>query len=101
MQEDQMKTKEEYIQFLHQKIDEWNSDIDKLREKADKLDSKSREELNEQILNLKRKRDEIELKATELSKSGSDAWQDLKSGIDLAWDAMNVAVKSASSRFFK
>lgn len=96
-----MKSKEEYVQYLHKKIDEWNSDIDRLRAKADRLDKESRLELEEQISQLKGRRDEIEVKVSELNQAGSDAWEDIKSGIDLAWDAMNIAIKSATSRFFK
>jgi len=50
---------------------------------------------------LKDKRDEMETKRTELSQSGSEAWDDINSCMDLTWEAMNVAVKSARNRFFK
>jgi hypothetical protein len=35
---------------------------------------------------------------SELSHSGAEAWEDLKAGVDLAWEAMNEAIKSATSR---
>lgn len=96
-----MKKRDEYIAVLHQKIDEWNNDIDRLKENADKIDAESRVELLEQIQSLKDKRDEMETKATKLGQSGAEAWEDIKSGLDLAWESMNVAVKSATSRFSK
>jgi hypothetical protein len=48
---------------------------------------------------LKSKRDEVEKKVSEISRSGENAWEDLKAGVDLAWEAMSEAIKSATSRF--
>jgi uncharacterized coiled-coil DUF342 family protein len=93
-----MKTKEDYVQKLHAKIDEWNADIDRLKAKADQVEVDAKIEYQEQIQTLKSKRDEIETKISELSRSGEKAWEDLKAGVDLAWEAMNEAIKSAASR---
>ena len=94
-----MKNKEAYIQKLHAKIDEWNADIDKLRAKADQAEADAKIEYQKQIEALIDKRDDVEKKVSEIGRSGEDAWQDLKAGIDRAWEAMNEAIKSATSRF--
>jgi uncharacterized coiled-coil DUF342 family protein len=94
-----MKNKEAYIQKLHVKIDEWNADIDKLKAKADQAEADAKIEYQKQIEALNDKRNELEKKVSEISRSSEDAWQDLKAGIDLAWEAMNEAIKSATSRF--
>ena len=94
-----MSKKDAYIQKLHAKIDEWNADIDKLTAKASQVEAESKIEYQKQIETLKNKRDEIEKKATEISRSGEEALDDLKAGIDLAWEAMSEAIKSATSRF--
>ena len=94
-----MKNKEAYIQKLHAKIDEWNADIDKLTAKASQVEAESRIEYQKQIEALKEKRDDIEKKAAEISCSGEAALGDLQAGIELAWEAMNEAIKSATSRF--
>ena len=94
-----MSKKDAYIQKLHAKIDEWNADIDKLTAKASQVEAESKIEYQKQIGTLKNKRDEVEKKVSEISRSGEDAWQDLKAGIDLAWEAMSEAIKSATSRF--
>ena len=94
-----MSKKDAYIQKLHAKIDEWNADIDKLNAKASQVEADSKIEYQKQIEVLKQKRSDIENKLSEISRSGEEAWNDLKAGIDLAWEAMNEAVKSATSRF--
>jgi predicted nucleic acid-binding Zn-ribbon protein len=94
-----IKNKEAYVQKLHAKIDEWNADFDRLKAKADQVEADSRIEYQKQIQALKSKRDDIEKKVSEISRSGEDAWEDLKAGADLAWEAMSEALKSATSRF--
>lgn len=94
-----MKNKEAYIQKLHTKIDEWNADINRLKAKADQVEADSKIEYEKQIQALKSKRDEIEKKVSEISRAGENAWEDLKAGVDLAWEAMSEAIKSATSRF--
>jgi uncharacterized coiled-coil DUF342 family protein len=94
-----LKTRHEYIQFLHRKIDEWNLEIDKLVSLKDQIEEDSKTELNAQIDSLTQKRTEIEQQLQEITATSADAWDDMKSGIDLAWEAMNTAVKSAVSRF--
>lgn len=88
-----------YIQKLHAKIDEWNSDIDRLSAKADQVEADARSDYRKQVDILKQKRRDIEEKLKDLNRSGDAAWKDLKSGIDMAWEAMNHAVQSATSRF--
>lgn len=94
-----MSKRDAYVQKLHAKIDEWNADIDKLKSKADQVEADSKIEYQTQIEMLKQKREDIEKKMAEMTRSGEDAWEDLKSGADLAWEAMNEAIKSATSRF--
>ena len=93
-----MKNKEAYIQKLQAKIDEWNADINRLKAKADQVEADSKIEYQKQIQALKSKRDEIEKKVSEISRSGENAWEDLKAGADLAREAMSEAIKSATSR---
>lgn len=94
-----MNSKEAYIQKLHAKIDEWNADIDRLKAKADQVEADSKIEYQKQVEALKNNRDDIEKKISEISRSGENAWEDLKAGIDLAREAMSEAIKSATSRF--
>lgn len=94
-----MASRQEYIESLHRKIDEWNTQIDKLVAKKDRLEAESKLELQKQIDSLKGKRSEMEIQLENLKNTSADAWEDVKSGVDLAWEAMNTAVKSAVSRF--
>ena len=94
-----MPHKDAYVQKLHAKLDEWNSEIVKLKAKADKVEAESRLEYQKEIETLQKKSDEAEEKLAEVRQASEGAWEDLKSGIQNAWDSMEKALKSARSRF--
>ena len=94
-----MLDKDLYIQKLHARLDQWNANIDKLRAKADKAEAGVRQEYFKQIEYLQGRRKEAEGKLAEMRAAGGDAWEDLKIGVGMAWDAMEEAIKSATSRF--
>lgn len=94
-----MEDKDAYIQKLHARLDEWNAEIDKLKAKADKVEAESRIEYQNQLEYLRQRRNEAEEKVAEVRTAGEGAWEDLKSGVQLAWDAMDQAIKSARTRF--
>ena len=94
-----MDSKEKFIKTLHAKIDQWDAEIDKLSAKAAMIEAESKEEYYKQIADLKTKRSQIEERLVKVQHSGEEAWQDLKSGLDLAFETMSEALKSATSRF--
>ncbi len=94
-----MSEKDLYIQKLHARLDQWNDKIDKLRAKADKAEAGVRAEYNKQMEYLQEKRKVAEAKLAEMREAGGDAWEDLKIGVGMALDAVEEAIKSASSRF--
>lgn len=96
-----MSKRDAYIQKLHAKIDEWNADIDKLMAKAQQVEADSRIEYQQQIDALKQQRRKVENLLADLKRSGEGAWDDLKTGLDLAFESMNEAVRSAMTRFKK
>ncbi len=91
--------REAYIAKLKAKLDDWNSEIDKLEAKVGKLNAESRAQYQNQLENLRSKRNDIDQKINDLKKSGESAWTDLKGGIESARKAMDEALKSAVTRF--
>lgn len=94
-----MSTRDQYVRNLQAKLDTWNADIDTLSAKADKVTADLKTEYGEQIEALKAKQAVAKQKLGELQLSGDCAWEDLKSGIDLALTAMGKAIETARSRF--
>ena len=94
-----MLDKDLYIQKLHARLDQWNAKIKNLQARADKAEAGVRVEYYKQIDYLKGRKKEAEAKLAEMRAAGGDAWEDLKVGVSMAWDAVEEAIKSASSRF--
>jgi uncharacterized coiled-coil DUF342 family protein len=94
-----MNSRDEYLRKMQAKLEEWNAEIDTLTAKAGEVTAEVKNEYNEQIESLKAKQIATRQKIEELQHAGESAWEDLKSGIDLAWTAMGEAIDSAKSRF--
>lgn len=94
-----MSMRETYEKKLEAKLDEWSAEIDKLKAKADEAQADVQLEYYKQIEELRSLQATANKKLVVLAKAGDDAWEDLKAGIESAWDSLGNALKSATSRF--
>jgi hypothetical protein len=99
LKEEFMSTKDEYIRRMHVKLDELNAEIDLLTTKAGSVATDVKQDIQHQIELLQAKQTVAHQKMEELQHAGGSAWEDMKSGIDLAWSAIGEAIDSARSRF--
>lgn len=88
-----------YLAKIKSKLDAWNKEIDRLEAKAEQAKDTSKAKYRKQIETLKSMRAEFEPKLEELRRSGGQAWEETKEGIENAWKALSKAIKSAASRF--
>lgn len=88
-----------YAQKLNAKLDEWQANIDKMKAQAERAQADGKIEYEEQIQELRVKRDEMERKLEELQEANESAWEDVKKGADRAWDNMSKAMQEAWDRF--
>ena len=94
-----MSTKEAYQQKVEAQLSEWKADIDKLKARADQANASAKAEFYEQIDQLKAKRDAVVEKSDELRSSSDEAWDDVKSGLELAKASLAESIQSARDRF--
>ena len=94
-----MSSRDAYIQKMKAKLDEWNADIAQLEAKADGAEADMKMKYNEKIDALKKQREEAAAKLVELRNASEDAWEDIKVGLESAWDSLGSAMKSALSKF--
>lgn len=94
-----MAEKDEFIRRLHEQIDEWDKEIERLMAKAAEMEAESREQYYEQMAELKSRRAEFEEKLERLQKSGEEAWKDLQTGLEMAALTLGETLRSALSRF--
>jgi hypothetical protein len=94
-----MSVKEEYQQKLQVQLDEWGTEIDKLKVVAGKAKTGLQGEYYKEVEDLRCKQLAAQKKLHEMKEASGDAWGDLKEGVEGAWDSLSKGVKSAASRF--
>lgn len=94
-----MSMKEAYQKKMQAQLDVWSAEIDRLKAQAAKMEADAQIKSMKQIDELRAKRDAAAEKLARLERAGDDAWEDLKGGIEGAWDSLASALKDASARF--
>ncbi|MFP3983250.1 MAG: coiled coil domain-containing protein [Desulfurivibrionaceae bacterium] len=93
------ETKGIYEEKLQAQLDEWKAEIDKLKAKADKAEADARIEYYKQIDELRARHEEASEKLADLKAASSDAWEDIRSGVENARVQLDNAMRNAASRF--
>jgi uncharacterized coiled-coil DUF342 family protein len=96
-----MKSREEYIDKLAAQLKEWSTKIDELESKASVAKADAKTGYENQIRQLKDKRDAATQRLHELKGASTDAWDTLKAGAEMAWSDLHNAVKVAKKKFKK
>lgn len=94
-----MTDKELYQQKLQAQLDEWRSEIDKLKAKASGASADAKLEMNKQVEVLESKIEEGKEKLSELADASDDTWESMKDSIDSKWKSLKSAFSDAVSRF--
>lgn len=96
-----MATRDEYVRKMHAKLDEMNAEIDRLIARSGEVEEAGRQEFGRRMEDLRQRRDEARARLESLGQSGESAWEDIKAGTELAWQAIAEAIDSARQRFKK
>ena len=94
-----MSVKEAFQKKLQAQLDEWETEINKLKARADKAGAEARLEYYKHVESLQAKHKAAKRKLDEFKETGDDAWEDLKDGMENAWSDLSNGVKSVMSRF--
>lgn len=94
-----MTKREEFQQKMQAQLKEWQDELAKLQERADKASASVKAQIQEQIEELRHKRDATANKLDQLQTASDAAWDDLKSGLEASWKDLKSSLDRASSRF--
>ena len=94
-----MATKEAYQKKLQAQLNEWDAKLDLLSAKAQKVAADARINYEDELVALRSKRAAAHRTLAELGTRGENAWEDMKDGVDKAWDAMSQALDRVAARF--
>ena len=94
-----MASREDYIEKAKNQLDALNNKLDKLEAKADKASGDAKMDIRRELDELQASRKRVEAKIHELRSAGDAAWDDVKIGLEMAWESLSNSVESASQRF--
>lgn len=94
-----MTTRDAYIKKFKAQLEQWDAQIDRLEAKAREASADAKIEYEQQLRQIRERRDEARAKIDELRRAGGEAWEDIKDGADEAWTACRNAIEAASERF--
>lgn len=94
-----MRDFENYKQRMIAGIEDWESDLKEMKERTEKHDDEDQKSRKETISMLEEKIQQSRAKLREMERSGTDAWEVMKKGMDEALDDLSRAFKDAKSKF--
>lgn len=94
-----MSEKEIYQQKLKAKLDEWRSEIEKMRAKASGASADAKLEMNKKTDELEAKIEEGKNKLAELADASDDKWETMKDDLESKWESLKSAFSDAASKF--
>ncbi|MBZ2187606.1 hypothetical protein K8B33_00715 [Alcanivorax sp. JB21] len=95
-----MSARQDYIDKLKTKLDEWDKEIDKLEIKARQSNEDLRHQWEKRKLDLQEKRQDLSSRLEKLRNSADDTWGDLKKNMDETWDSVSRGIKDMKDKLF-
>ena len=89
-----MENRREYIDRISARLKELDHEISELEMIADKAAEEVKAEYHQQIKDLFLKKENLQNKVTSIREASGNAWDDIKAGGALSWEALNDSVKS-------
>ena len=94
-----MTNRDEYLEKFKAKLDEWNTEIDKLERNARQVQADAMAQYDKQLESLREMRDDAQRKYSEMQNTTTEAWDVMLQGTEKAWQAWGSAFENARSKF--
>ncbi len=90
-----------YLKRIEEKFEDWEKEISKIKDKADKVGDEARDIYDEQLKVLRSKQKVARERIQDLRDAGAPNWGKFKSGVEEALDDLKKAVDIAVSKLRK
>lgn len=94
-----MGMKEAYQEKMNARLREWQGKIDILKAEADLAEAEQKIKLYEKIESLRIKQQHMHEKVEQLHSASEGAWEEVKAGVELAWEDLQTAFERAVDKF--
>ena len=89
----------EYVEKLKAQLDEWNTEFAKLESRFSDVQGKAKDEFNKNIDEIKAKQLDLKTRINELEGASELALNELKKGVESAWEAFKQGAIKAKNEF--
>ena len=93
------KQRDAYVEKCKAQLDQLNAKVDLLQANAKEAGADARIKYEQELDQIREKREATRSKLDELQSASEDAWQDVKAGFERSWNAFSESVKRAVQRF--
>jgi predicted kinase len=94
-----MSLKNAYREKMEAQLDEQRARLDLLKAKAKRAVAEGKILAYEELADADQKLDALKAKLNKIGDAGGDAWQEMKSGVEKAWDELSASCKKAAHKF--
>ncbi|MCG8672801.1 MAG: hypothetical protein MI867_25595 [Pseudomonadales bacterium] len=89
----------ELIEKIKAQLEEWDYELDRMENRAEDIQADVKEKYHSALSELKEKRGELSHKLKQYEEATEEAVEDLKEGLEMAWDAIKLGFLAARSEF--
>jgi len=93
-----MTGKDEYVAKVKAQLDEWQEDMERLKESAGAASDDAKAKIGSEIAVLRAKWDEGHARRQELLNAADEKWDAIKEKAEEEWDELKVAVKDSIAK---
>ncbi len=93
------QTKEEFQKGLQARLEEFDSQIERLREKGRDLTGDAKANWDRKLAELATKREAAGAQVDEIARSSAEAWKDVQKGAQSAWDELDKTFHDVAREF--
>ncbi len=90
-----------FIDKIRRQLEDWDYQLDRFEHRVEDLSHELQSKAKQQVAEFRHKRHELEGRLGELEKTSERALEDLRDGIELAWDGLKTGFYAARSEFEK
>ena len=94
-----MSSHQDYIERLRKQLEEWDYELDRLEYRVRDLAGQAEQRAQEQLESARTYRQEVESKLEKLEESASHAFEDIRDGLEIAWDGLKTGFYAARAEF--
>lgn len=86
---------------VRQQLEDWSYQLDRLEHRVADLSKEGGEKAKLSLADFRSRRDQLEARLKTLESASESAVEDLKDGIEIAWDGLKTGFYAARSEFEK